>query len=286
MRFVYEKAFKRNLGLLSLDELHSLKNKRVALPGLGGVGGSHLISLTRLGLQNYHIADFDEFDLGNFNRQYGANLSTIGKSKCSVMLKEALKINPNLNIKVFENGVNDENLDDFLSGVDLLIDTIDVFSQKTRRKIINRALKHKIPVISAGPLGFGTGYFSILPNTVSYDDFFQLNDSMSDLELMLHFLIGLSPKLHHVKYLIPEYINIDNGDVPSSMAGINLASGVTVTEAIKILLNRPGLLPLPYTHQFDPYSNKYSKVKLSRGNKSLFQKLKIHLMKKKFLEKK
>jgi len=67
--FNYEQAFSRNVGWVTRDEQHRLRGKRVAIAGLGGVGGSHLLTLTRLGIGAFHIADFDTFAIENFNRQ-------------------------------------------------------------------------------------------------------------------------------------------------------------------------------------------------------------------------
>src|SRR5207248_4307002 len=77
----YEQAFARHSGLLTDAEQSKLRNSRVAIVGLGGVGGIHLATLARLGIGAFHIADPDTFELANFNRQYGANTQTLGRSK-------------------------------------------------------------------------------------------------------------------------------------------------------------------------------------------------------------
>ena len=87
--FSYDAAFSRNRGWVTYQEQLALKNKRVAIAGLGGVGGSHLLTLTRLGVGAFHLADFDVFELANFNRQAGAMLSTIGQRKSEVLMDMA-----------------------------------------------------------------------------------------------------------------------------------------------------------------------------------------------------
>ena len=108
--FSYHEAFSRNLGWLTREEQEILRFKRVAIAGLGGVGGSHLLTLARLGIGAFHIADFDTFDIANFNRQAGATLSSLGRPKVEVLAEMARQINPELEIKVFPQGVNDGNL--------------------------------------------------------------------------------------------------------------------------------------------------------------------------------
>lgn len=78
--FDYNEAFSRNLGVVSPDQHQRLRNATVAIAGMGGVGGDYLISLVRAGVGGFHLAEFDEFELVNFNRQYGANMGTDRKS--------------------------------------------------------------------------------------------------------------------------------------------------------------------------------------------------------------
>lgn len=67
--FDYATAFSRNIGWVTEQEQAELVSKRVAIAGLGGAGGSHLLTLTRLGITKFNIADADEFEAVNFNRQ-------------------------------------------------------------------------------------------------------------------------------------------------------------------------------------------------------------------------
>ena len=83
--FDYDIAFSRNLGWVTEAEQAVLRSRRIAIAGLGGVGGSHLLTLTRLGVGKFNIADLDVFELANFNRQAGASLSHIGRTKVEVL---------------------------------------------------------------------------------------------------------------------------------------------------------------------------------------------------------
>lgn len=65
--FDYSRAYSRNIGWVTEAEQQVLRSKRIAIGGMGGVGGSHLLTLTRLGIGNFHIADFDRFELANFS---------------------------------------------------------------------------------------------------------------------------------------------------------------------------------------------------------------------------
>jgi molybdopterin/thiamine biosynthesis adenylyltransferase len=93
-QFDYAEAFSRNIGWTTAEEQRVLARSRIAIAGLGGVGGSHLLTLARLGVGNFNIADFDSFEIQNFNRQVGATLSHLGEPKVDVLRRLAFDINP------------------------------------------------------------------------------------------------------------------------------------------------------------------------------------------------
>jgi tRNA A37 threonylcarbamoyladenosine dehydratase len=66
----YHEAFSRNIGLFTVEEQEKLRRSRVAIAGMGGVGGVHLVTLARTGIGNFTIADPDRFELANMNRQW------------------------------------------------------------------------------------------------------------------------------------------------------------------------------------------------------------------------
>jgi sulfur-carrier protein adenylyltransferase/sulfurtransferase len=76
-----EAAFARNIGLFSPGEQDRLAQARVAIPGMGGVGGVHLINLVRTGIGRFNLADFDRFEPVNVNRQFGAKVPSFGRPK-------------------------------------------------------------------------------------------------------------------------------------------------------------------------------------------------------------
>jgi tRNA A37 threonylcarbamoyladenosine dehydratase len=124
-QFNYSEAFDRNIGWLSAAEQAGLRGRRVAIAGCGGVGGAHLLTLARLGIGGFTIADHDHFELANFNRQVGATMASLGQPKAAVMAGLAREINPELDLRVLDEGVTEANLDRFLEGAELLVDGFD-----------------------------------------------------------------------------------------------------------------------------------------------------------------
>ena len=151
--FDYNSAFSRNIGWVTEAEQTKLRNCRVAIGGLGGVGGVHLLTLARLGIGKFNIADFDVFDLVNFNRQVGATMSALDRPKLDVMTEMLRDINPDVELNTFPKGVQAENLDAFLEGVDIYVDGLDFFVFDARRKTFAACEAKQIPVVTAAPLG-------------------------------------------------------------------------------------------------------------------------------------
>ena len=159
--FDYPTAFSRTIGWVTSKEQDTLKSKRIAIAGMGGVGGSHLLSLTRLGIGQFNISDFDRFELPNFNRQVGASLSHLNQPKVDVLAAMALDINPTLTIKKFSSGVNADNLSEFFRDVDVYVDGLDFFAFDAREKVFAYCAEQGIPAVTVAPSAFVGSIFNI-----------------------------------------------------------------------------------------------------------------------------
>ena len=271
--FDYEEAFSRNLGWVTGAEQALLASKRVAIAGLGGVGGSHLLTLTRLGIGAFHIADLDHFELANFNRQAGANMSSLGRAKTEVLEVMARDINPDLDIRRFDEGVIAENLDDFLEGVDLYLDSLDFFAVEARRMLFAACHERDIPAVTAAPLGMGTALLNFLPGRMSFEDYFRL-EGQPEEEQLLRFLLGLAPAGLHRAYLVdPSMVDLAAHRGPSTPMACELCAGVAATQVLKILLQRGPVLAAPYGLQFDAYRNRLRRTWRPGGNANPLQTL-------------
>ncbi len=275
--FNYTEAFSRNLGWVTEHEQSILKKKRIAIAGMGGVGGSHLLTLTRLGIENFHIADFDRFELANFNRQAGASIPNLGKQKSETMATMTRAINPDLNLKQFDQGIDENNLDEFLNGIDLYIDGLDFFVLDIRQKVFARCYQLGIPAITAAPLGMGVALLNFMPGKMSFEQYFQLHGH-SVVDQQIRFLIGLSPAFLHNAYLVDKtHVNFSEKKGPSTPMACELCAGATATEALKILLNRGKVQCAPWGYQFDAYRNKFKKTWRPWGNSNPIQKAAFYI---------
>jgi molybdopterin/thiamine biosynthesis adenylyltransferase len=281
LSFIYDEAFSRNIGWLTRQEQDQLRHKRVAIAGLGGVGGVHLLTLCRLGIGKFHLADFDSFDLANFNRQAGASVSTLSFPKLEVMIQQARDINPELEIKGFPEGVTAANLNDFLEGVDIYIDGLDFFAFSARQQVFDACASKRIPAVTAAPLGMGTAVLNFLPGGMSFNDYFRLNDG-AEAEKPLRFLMGVAPARLQMGYLADtSAVDLANRKGPSTIMACQLCAGVAATEALKILLGRGPVRAAPKGYHFDAYRNKLMLTWRPGGNRHPLQRLAIALGKRK-----
>ena len=274
-------AFSRNIGLLTQAEQDKLANAKVAIPGMGGVGGVHLITMTRTGVGKFHIADFDVFEPVNVNRQFGARVPDFGRPKMEVMKEQALSVNPYLEIKEFPEEINASNIDDFLDGVQVVIDGLDFFAFDIRRLLFNRAREKGVYVITAGPLGFSSAMLIFSPHEgMSFDEYFNIVEGMAPQDQYLSFALGLAPRATHIKYMDLSRVDLESKAGPSLNIACQICSGMAATEAVRIILNKEKVKPVPHFFQFDPYVQKYRKGKLYMGNRNPIQKIKLKVVKK------
>ncbi len=140
--------FSRAEALIGADNQEKLRNSKVIIFGIGGVGGYVLEALTRCGIGKIHIVDNDKVSLTNINRQIVALHSTIGEYKVDVAEKRMLDINPDVKIKKYKTFYLPENKNDFdFSQYNYIVDAIDTV--KAKISIIEEASKNNIPIISA-----------------------------------------------------------------------------------------------------------------------------------------
>ncbi|HEX4910746.1 MAG TPA: ThiF family adenylyltransferase [Permianibacter sp.] len=279
--FEYARAFSRNIGWLTENEQHRLRDSRIAIAGLGGVGGGHLLTLARLGIGAFHISDFDRFEQQNFNRQAGAMMSHLHQEKCQTLARMARDINPELAITTFPQGINDSNLDAFLTGVDLYVDSLDFFAVDIRRKVFAACAERGIPALTAAPLGMGTAFLAFLPGKMTFEQYFRM-EGLPKTEQLARFIAGLSPRMLQRPYLqVPEAVNFSKEKGPSTAMACDLCAGVMGVEVLKILLKRGPITAAPWGLHFDAYRQRYKKTWRPFGNANPLQKLLIALIRSK-----
>ena len=144
--------FNRTISLIGEDNFNKIQNLKVAIIGLGGVGGYTAETLARMGVNNLILVDYDTIDITNINRQIIATTDNIGNKKVLEFKKRIEKINNRANIITLDMFLNEDNIDKLLEyKIDYIVDACD--SLNTKKLIISICNKYNIKLISS--LGMG-----------------------------------------------------------------------------------------------------------------------------------
>lgn len=139
--------------LIGMENIEKIKNTKVLLVGIGGVGGYALESLIRSGIENITIVDYDKIDVTNLNRQIITLNNNIGNLKVEEAKKRIEQINKNCNLNIIKEKITLDNFDILnIKEYDYVIDACDTVEIK--KQIIRECLKNNVKFISS----MGTGY--------------------------------------------------------------------------------------------------------------------------------
>jgi len=146
-----EELYSRTEMLIGKVGIEKLKNAKVAIFGIGGVGSYVVEGLVRAGVSNFILVDNDEVSISNINRQIIATTKTIGRPKVEVAKERILEINPEAKVETYKEFFMPESNEIFDNTVDYIVDAIDTVTAKI--ELVLRAKKLNIPIISS----MGTG---------------------------------------------------------------------------------------------------------------------------------
>ena len=166
--------FERTINLIGKENFDKIYNSKVIIFGVGGVGGYVLETLSRCGINNITIVDFDTINITNLNRQIISLHSNIGEYKVDAFYKRIKDINPSINLDVVKLKLTSQNIESFnLKNYDYVIDCID--SYKDKLCLIEYCYKNNIKIISS----MSAGNRFKKTNYVITDIFKTKNDAMA-----------------------------------------------------------------------------------------------------------
>jgi hypothetical protein len=242
----YRRAIERNLGLFTEHEQARLQRARVAIAGLGGVGGGTFLDLCRLGVGHFSIADPDTFADSDRNRQRGACSSSIGCNKTEVLTAAARSINPEVDIRAFPEGLTSDNADDLLAGAHFAVDALDYFALAERQALHDRARRRGLTVSLAAIFGFGASLAVFTPTGPGFGDLFGRVEGVLPLGHRLEFGRFLFP-------IIPDYLDVrtylqalrNERPIPSLSPPASIAAGLQSMEVALCLTGRRAPVAVP-----------------------------------------
>ena len=220
--------FSREINLIGQDNFNKLKNSKVAVFGIGGVGSYIVEALVRLGVGEIWLFDSDVVEQSNINRQLIATTETIGKDKVEVAKNRALSINPNCKIIAQKTFICQENLASFgIEKLDYVFDAIDTITSKI--SLIEFCKNNDVEIISC----MGTGN-KLDPTLFKVDDIYKT--SVCPLAKVMRKLLK-EKNINSLKVVYSQEMPIKNGDrTPASISFVPSVAGlIMVSEFYKFV---------------------------------------------------
>lgn len=161
--------------------LDILAGKTIAISGLGGVGGGAFLALVRCGCASFRLAENGIFDPPDMNRQAAAFGWTMDRPKLDVYVEWARSINPEIEIQTWPQGLQPDNLEEFIQGADVHIGAIDAEKgAEVKERTPEVQQRFNVPMFTAGVFGFGTMMVNYHPEGMRELEFGRLVRSRSE----------------------------------------------------------------------------------------------------------
>lgn len=245
----YDDMTQRNIGILTKDEQDILSKSTIAIIGTGGDGGLLAERLTRLGVGNIRLCDPEVFSIENANRQFACDSSTIGINKAMAVGNVLKLINPNLNLTVLTEGINDRNIDSFIDGTNLIIDESEYSLPQLAVMIGRRAKAHNVSILTGANVGLGANIFAFNPDGMTVDQYYGFSsdtplDVIAQSELPIMVLCPSIPSYIALKI----FSDVASGkiSVPTISQSVATVAAVVANEACEFLIGRRDLIYVPY----------------------------------------
>jgi molybdopterin/thiamine biosynthesis adenylyltransferase len=264
---VYRERVSRSLCFLGRDQAEQekaqslLANSVVGIAGTGGIGGAMALRLARLGVRHLKIADPQQFDWSNVNRQTGASAENIGRNKSEVVGEMVFDLARDVTVEVYTDGITVDNAEDFVAGCDLVLDQLEFFVIKEKYALHQafRKSRRTKAIIACSVVGWAGHLYKFEHDSLTVEDWYGVPaDSDFTVAVRDRLLRLWAPRLPH----FPTYDEIinwieRNKAVPIFAGGPPLAEGLLAQRCALILINKEHppyaewLPPIPQMYCYD-----------------------------------
>ncbi|MFZ2545171.1 MAG: ThiF family adenylyltransferase [Candidatus Saccharimonadales bacterium] len=271
-RRVDNPAFHRNYGFFSEDEQQAINKATVAIAGAGGDGFQLGYKLAMMGVGTLKIADPEVFEIENSNRVFGATKSHIGQNKAKVFREMVSQLPSPPRVVIFEEGVTEENITEFVSGADLVLDESELTYPQVGVMLAREARKVGIPELLVMNIGFAGVATSFHPyRGVTFEHMIGMS-----AETPLSEITYGNVTIDRFLAYLPEYGDLatlnevkKGAPLPSITQGVDVASAVGSTEVFLHLTahihnNRRTPTWAPRMRYMDSYTNKSGTIRFPR----------------------
>ncbi len=265
-------AFSRNFGFYSEDEQRALVGATVAIAGVGGDGFQLGYKLAMNGVGTIKIADPETFEPENANRVFAATKSHLGQNKAAVFKKMVAELPTSTKVIVYKDGVTVDNVEEFLEGVDLLLDESELTYLHIGTMLAREARKRMIPELLVLNIGFAGVATSFKPDHgKTFEELMGIPED-APLKEVANMTVDFSRFLPYIPpYGDPETLKaVQNGaPLPSISQGVDVASAIGSTEVFLHLTShlsnhRKSPVWAPRFRYMDAYTNKSGIIRYPR----------------------
>lgn len=170
---IWPYRYVRNQNGFSISDQLRLAKSRVGVIGSGGLGGTLILLLSRIGIGSLVIIDYDVFDETNLNRQAISSMNSVGTSKSKEAGRMVKSINPAVNVMSHHLKISTTNGADLLAGCDVLVDALDNIHD--RLALVEIARNMGIPYVHGAIAGFNGQVMTVFPEDTSFKEIYGAN---------------------------------------------------------------------------------------------------------------
>lgn len=240
----YEERISRNLGIISIEDQKMMSKIKVVVAGCGADGGDAAISLARMGVRRFSLADPDIFEISNINRQEGAFLSNIGKKKVTVIADLMHDLDPQIEVSVFDDGVNELNINSFISDADIVLEEIDYKSLDVANMLYSLSRDKNIPVVTGLSVGWNAYAFYFSPNSMTFEEYIKLTEIKDFNNIKKAPFVPSVPS--YIKNNLVRDVFTKDIPIPVVVPAVKLSSALVSFMVYALISGKKDIKPVPH----------------------------------------
>lgn len=262
---IKQKHIERNRGFIGQAEQTKLQEAVIGVAGAGGDGGKLAVTLARMGVAQFRLADPEVFEPENLNRQEGCTHANLGKNKAQVIADSINTINPDAQVKVFTEGITEANVDEFTQGLTLVADEMEYTQHWLAVMLARKCREQGIPVVMGFNVGFGGMVTSFTSKSRTIEEVLGFSPRLS-LKEVKKVTVPLDKWIPRIpSYVDPKVlVAVSKGEIsaPSVAPGVDIAAGYTAVEIFNHLTGRKKPVLAPRVLWFDAMERKGGTIRL------------------------